>query len=242
MNIVSKKYCHKKHRAFSILEFLIFTCIITIALCGIYFANQMLKVSEVKSLIMQIKKYDDAIAAFVIKYDALPGDICETKAYKITTNNSDGNCDDIVNDDAQKIISANGEISNFWMHLSQSKMLDENFDGAKGVNAKIGNSFPISKIGDQIGIIAYGDEGKTFYQIGFKFANDERIFMSDKSLKTFESYWFDKKIDDGNPQKGRVIAVGKNALNIKENPQCVKFSEYDQSNDDPVCQLRIEIK
>lgn len=191
---------------------------------------------------MQIKKYDDAVAAFGEKYDALPGDVCGTQTYGITTENTDGNCDNIVNDRNQKIISANGEITNFWMHLSKTKMLNEIFDGAENEKVKIGNSFPISKIGDKIGIIAYSDEGKTFYQIGFKYANSHRLFMSDRSLKTFESYWFDEKIDDGNPRKGRVIAVGKSSLNIIENNECVKFSEYDQTNNDPVCQLRIEIQ
>ncbi len=226
----------------SIIEFLVFSCIITVTILGIYFANQMMKASSVKSLIMQIKKYDNAVAAFAEKYDALPGDVCNTQKYGITKNDSDGNCDNIISDAAQKIISANGEIGNFWLHLSASKMLDENFDGAINENAKIGSSFPISKIGNKIGIVAYGDEGKIFYQIGFEFSDHQRIFMSDKSLKTFESYWFDKKIDDGNPRKGRVIAVGNNSLNVKDNPQCVKFSKYDQSNSNLVCQLRIEIK
>lgn len=232
----------KNPSAFTIIEFLIFVCLITVTILGIYFAKQMASVSDVKSLIMQIKKYDDAVAGFAEKYDALPGDVCDTKSYGITKNNTDGNCDNIITDDKQKIISANGEITNFWMHLSQSKMIDENLDGEKNEKAKIGNTFPISKIGDKIGIIVYGDEGKTFYQVGFKFANRYRLFMSNKSLKTFEAYWFDEKIDDGNPKKGRVLAAGKNSLNITENTECVKFAEYDQTNNDPVCQLRIEIK
>lgn len=221
---------------------MIFICITIFVIVGIYFANHINSVSNIKSLVMQIKKYDDAVAAFGEKYDALPGDVCDTKSYGITAEDTDGNCDNIVNDRAQKIISANGELTNFWMHLSKTKMIDENYDGQENEKAKIGSSFPISKIGDKIGIIAYGDEGKTFYQIGFKYANHSRLFTSDRSLKTFESYWLDEKIDDSNPKKGRVIAVGKSELNIKENSECVKFSEYDQTNNDPVCQLRIEIQ
>ncbi len=242
LNHTSQKNLLRKPSAFTIIEFLIFFCLVIIIMIGIYFAKQMTRVSDVKSLIMQIKKYDDAVAAFAEKYDAFPGDVCETKTYGITPENTDGNCDNIVNDRAQKIISASGELPNFWMHLSATKMIDGNFDGKENEKAKIGTTFPISKIGDKIGIVAYGDEGKTFYQIGFKFAKRDRLFMSNGSLKTFEAYWFDEKIDDGNPRKGRVVAVGKNSLNNSENPECVKFSEYDRTNDDPVCQLRIEIK
>lgn len=232
----------RKHSAFTLIELLIFTCIAVFIMIGIYFANHINSVSDVKSLIMQIKKYDDAIAAFGEKYDALPGDVCDTKLYGITTEDTDGNCDNVVNDRAEKIISANGELTKFWMHLSKTKMIDEDYDGEENEKARIVNSFPISKIGDKIGIVAYGDEGKTFYQIGFKYANHSRLFMSNRSLKTFESYWFDKKIDDGNPRKGRVIAVGNSELNIKENSECVKFMEYDKTNSTPVCQLRIEIQ
>ncbi len=228
--------------AFTILENLIFFCLITIVIVGIYFSKQMNKANDVKSLIMQIKKYNTAVASFAEKYQALPGDVQNTITFGITKNNTDGNGDNIVTDRAGKIISASGEITNFWMHLSKTKMLDENFDGKENAKAKIATTLPISKIGDKIGIIAYGDDGKTFYQVGFKFSNDARLFMSNKSLKTDEAYWLDKKLDDGNPKKGLVVAVGNNSLNVVENAQCVKFSEYDQGNAEPVCQLRIEVK
>jgi len=244
--MLDKKFCKKNlsknHSAFTIIEFLIFFCLVIILIVGVYFAKQMISISDVKSLAMQIKKYDDAVAAFADKYDALPGDVCDTQTYGITQENTDGDCDNIINDRARKIISANGELTNFWMHLSKTKMISENFDGKENEKAKINTSFPISKIGDRIGIVTYGDEGKTFYQIGFKFANRNRLFMSNGSLKTFEAYWFDEKIDDGNPRKGRVVVVGGNTLNDLQNDQCVKFSIYDRTNDDAVCQLRIEIK
>lgn len=233
---------HPKKSAFTILENLIFICLIIITIVGIYFSKQMIKANDVKSLIMQIKKYDTAIASFAEKYHALPGDVKGTVNFGITENNTDGNNDNIVTDHAGKIISANGEITNFWMHLSKTKMLNENYDGKKNAEAKIASTFPISKIGDKIGIVAYGDEGKIFYQIGFKFSNDTHLFMSDKSLKTDEAYWFDKKLDDGNPKKGKIIAVGKKSLNIAENNECIKFLEYDQTTADPVCQLRIEVR
>ncbi len=228
--------------AYTIIEFLILFCLIALILNTIFFAKNVLKSSNIKSLTAQIKKYDDAIAAFGDKYDALPGDVCDTRNYGITENKTDGNCDNIITDRNEKIISANGEITNFWMHLSQTKMIDENFDGATDEKAKIGETFPISKIGNKIGIVAFGDDGKNFYQIGFKYATQKNIFMSDESLTATESFLFDQKIDDGNPKKGRVVAAGKKFLNGLENSECVKFSNYNEANDKAVCQLRIEIK
>ena len=234
--------------AFTIVESIIVITFFASIISAIYFVNKINQVNDIKSLIMQIKKYDIAINAFTQKYHALPGDVENTVDYGITDSNTDGDNNNIITDSAQKNFSANGEISNLWMHLSKTKMLDENYDGAEDDKAKIGTTFPISKIGDKIGILAYGANGKTFYQIGFDFADYDRLYASDKSLKTTEAYLFDKKIDDANPKTGRVIAVSGKMLNllapdmIKNNNTCIKFAEYNFSVPFPACQLRIEIK
>jgi len=108
--------------------------------------------------------------------------------------------------------------------------------------AKIGSTFPISKIKDKIGIVAYIDDGKIHYQAGLKLVSKDQIVMTDKSLKTDEAYWFDKKLDDGNSKKGRVVAAEKYLLNITENDKCVKVSNYAKSNAQGFCQLRITIE
>lgn len=228
--------------AFAIIEVLIVICIATILIAGIYFAKQMLRDNDVKSLIMQIKKYDAAVNLFTEKYHALPGDVRGTVTYGITENSTDGNGDNIVTDNAHAILSANGEITNFWMHLSKTKMIDENYDGAEDEKAKLGSTFPNSKLGEKIGIIAFGAEGKTFYQIGFDSSGLDRILTKNRALKPTEAFLFDKKIDDGNPKKGRVVAAGGNMLNILENDECAKFNEYIQESISPSCQLRIEVK
>jgi len=227
-------------KAFTFIENLIVIFVITIAVAAIFFVTQINKESAVKSLVVQIKKYDAALNNFTQKYHALPGDVQNTIFYGITETNSDGNGDNIITDTSQKIFSANGEITNFWMHLSQTRMLDENYDGKINNSAKIGSTFPISKVGDKIGIITFGAEGKTFYQIGFLVADAKKIYLTNHALKTEEAFLFDKKFDDGNPQKGIVIAVGGDELNITQNNKCVKFKEYNQENSDPICQLRID--
>ncbi len=239
---ISQSTRSNKKSNFTIIESLTLFSVLVVILVGIYFTKNLFMANDIKSLAMQIRKYDDAVSAFADKYEALPGDICKTQYFGITKENTDGNCDNIVNDANEKIVSANGEITKFWMHLSQTNLLEEKFDGSDNEKAEIGTSFPISKIGDKIGIIAYGDEGKTFYQIGFKYSNSHNIIMSDKSLKPYESYLFDEKIDDGNPKKGRVVTVGGNQPNHKENEECVKNFVYNQSNNHTSCQLRIEIQ
>lgn len=233
---------NSEKNAFTIIEGLIFLCLVSIVIAASFFAKKMIHESSVKALIMQIKKYDAAINNFTIKYHALPGDIMDTKKYGIASSDNGGNGDNIISDRAQSYVSANYEISNFWLHLSKTKMLDENYDGKEGEEAKLGNTFPASKLGEKAGIVVFGSEGKTFYQIGFDFSDSNRIYTKNSTLKTSEAFLFDQKIDDGNPKKGRILATGGESLNLVENKECVHLNEYNQQNISPVCQLRIEVK
>ncbi len=241
---INRKFMKNKNskNAFTIIEFLIALCIICIAIAGIFFVKKIIKENNVKSLIMQIKKYDAALNNFTQKYQALPGDLKSTVTYGITEYSTDGNNDNIITDRVQQILMANGEITKFWLHLSKTKMIDENYDGKDDNDAKNGSTFPLSKIGENSGIAVFGNEGKTFYQIGFKFADTDRLYTNNRSLKSEEAFLFDRKIDDGNPQKGRIIAVGGDMLNVPTNEECVKLGEYNQSTISPVCQLRIEAR
>jgi hypothetical protein len=233
---------HKKSNrsAFTIIETLAIICAVTLSISVVYFAKKMIQENDVKSLVMQIKKYDVALNNFTEKYHALPGDVTDTIQYGISETNTDGNGDNIITDRFQKTLMANGEITNFWMHLSKTQMLDEIYESRDDAEAKTGITFPLSKIGKKVGIITYGADGKTFYQIGFDFADSDRIYTKNNSLKTDEALLFDRKIDDGNPKRGRVVAAGADMLNGLENIQCIKFDEYNQNYTNPICQLRIE--
>lgn len=232
----------KQKSGFSLIKTLLILIIASLIISAILIAKSMLRENNVKTLIAQIQKYDTAISAFTEKYHALPGDISNPAEYGITKISSGGNGNNIITDESGSNISANYEITNFWLHLSESKMLDEKYDGKQDQEAKLGSTFPISKLGEKTGIVAFGSEGKTFYQVGFDFSNSDRIYTKNRALKTDEASLFDKKIDDGNPKKGRVVAAGGEALNILENNDCVKFDEYNQANVSPACQLRIEVK
>ncbi len=226
---------------FSLFRFFLITILTTFAISIIHFTNEIIAQSEVKSLIAQISRYDNAIKNFTIKYQGLPGDLKNTKTYGITTKNTDGDFNNLITDKNQNITSANGEIVNFWLHLSSAKMLEEKFDGKSNKLAKTGKTFPTSNIGKSVGIIAFGADGVNYYQIGFDFANEKKIFTKQNSLKSEEAFLFDKKIDDGIPNKGHVIAAGGDSLNILTSSKCTNFNEYDLSSDQPSCQLRIEI-
>jgi hypothetical protein len=226
---------------FTFIESLIALTLIAFVIFFFFFASNLAKQNNVKSLISQIGQYNSAITTFTEKYHALPGDMDNSVTYGITKLNTDGNNDNSITDLSGEILQANGEITNFWHHLSQAKMLNKNFDGKENENATIGKSFPINPLGEKNGIVVFSFEGKIFYQVGLKSLDQKKMHMGN-FLKTSEAFLLDQKIDDGNPTKGNVVAAGSNILNFLENKECVKFNEYDQSNIKPACQIRIEIR
>jgi type II secretory pathway pseudopilin PulG len=231
-----------KRKAFTLLEIAMVICIITVAVAGIFAVQMISSTSDARGLVAQIQKYDQSIAAFRAKYQALPGDVKNTINQNLSSENTDGDNNGIITNQTMGINRADGEISNFWLHLSKSKMLDENYDGAENELARFGKTFPVSKLGENAGIIVFGAEGKNFYQVGFKFANIERIFTGNRSFNAEDALYFDKKIDDSNPQKGRVTAAGGDSLNLPASEGCVKNDKYNVDIKSPFCQLKIGLR
>lgn len=228
-------------KAFTITEFLVVTILLIFVIIGVLAAKNILTSSSVKSLIVQIEQYNFAINSFTQKYHAMPGDVEDTISYGISKENTDGNGDNLIEDRNGNITQASGEIVNFWLHLSTTGFLSEKYDGKSRRKAKVKTTFPTSKIGQNIGIIAFSARGKLFFQIGFKDSNHYSMNMSDKSLKPNEAYLFDEKIDDGDAKKGKVFAAGGKLPNILKNDKCLKFRDYNLANKTPSCQIRIEI-
>ena len=228
-------------KAFALIEVLVIIIVVSFLIAAFIFIRELNKNNSVKAFISQIAAFDNAIEQFYDKYDALPGDIDYTVAFGLSETNTDGNNNGIIEDANGGISKASGEITNFWVHLSNSKFISQIFDGAENDNAKIGSTFPISKISVRKGITVYYYNGKNYYQVGVVEADKNGIVMSDNSLKVLESFNIDIKIDDGLPASGRVIVVGGKSVNgIYEDTNCVVNKEYNTTINTPSCQLRIE--
>lgn len=230
---------HKK--TFSIFEISVIIIAAAVLLAAFLAINNMLANVEKKALIMQIKQYNFAAELFTAKYHALPGDVRQTKIFKLSEESTDGDGDNLITDSGKKVERSDGEIVKFWFHLTNSGLIAEKFNGKSGQNSKIGATFPASKLGQNVGIVAFGADGKNYFQIGFALATDDKIFMKDSSLTAEEAENLDRKIDDGNPSRGFVFAAGGTMPNNTENPKCKTKNSYNLSVFEPVCQLRIEL-
>ena len=213
---------------------------ITIAIISSYVIKNQINSNQAKSLIMQIKKINIAIDNFTEKYHALPGDVDRTTEYGLSVIPTDGNNDNNIKDPTNNYFLAQGEIVNFWHHLTNAKMLNEKYDGLEDDMAKVGSTFPQSIIGNA-GIIAFSDQGKTYLQIGYAY-NSKIINTRNDVLTPLEAYLYDKKTDNENPNNGNVLVAGGSVLNFLRNSQCASGNYYRTDINKPLCQLRIEIK
>jgi hypothetical protein len=225
----------------SLLAKFIILFIIIIIIISSYLINVLINNNDTKKLIMQIKKINIAINSFSEKYHALPGDVNNTINFGLSNYNTDGNGDNFITDIYKGNIRADGEIVNFWMHLSNSRIINEKYDGLEYEMARTGSTFPKSPISNN-GIIAFSDNEKNYLQIGYFYSDKYRIFTSNNTLKAKEAYLYDKKIDDGKPENGSIVVAGGDSLNYLKNSLCYRNGEYDLNNSKPSCQVRIEIK
>jgi hypothetical protein len=227
---------------FSILRSLIILVVVSLLLIFFIFIRQLYSNSNIRAFIVEISTFDSAIKQFYLKYESFPGDVASTVDFGLSKTNTDGNDDGLIQDKNGDIKAASGEVVNFWLHLSNSGFIQQNFDGRENMEAKIDTTFPRSVIGSDIGITAFGVDGKNYYQVGVMGANNKNIIMSDNSLKTSEALEIDMKLDDGLAISGRIVAVsGKTVNKIAKNGKCVLGNEYNFKTAMPVCQLRIEI-
>jgi len=234
------KFFRKKYN-FTLFHFFLAIVITGIVLEFIVGGENLIRSGEVKQMIKDINKYNTAINNFKRKYGELPGDIRKTKIFGLSENNTDGNENGIIEDQSGSIKQASGEITNFWLHLTNSSFLDEKFDGKSNAQAKVGTSFP--RI-NNIGITVFGFEGENYLQIGVIGADNSTIRMADKALNPNDAFVLDKKLDDGLPKTGDILAVGGskfvNGIN-SVNKDCTTNREYLIKQDKLACQLRIKI-
>lgn len=245
-------------KGFSLLELAVLLIITGLLLSAILVGQDVLRSAESRATITQIERYKLVVTSFKDKYKQLPGDLQEAVNFGLGTANSvgdNGNGDGILQDASSPnhgFTYANGEIINFWYHLSKANMLDRHFDG-NGLSSTLGNSFPPTKY-NRGGFTVYYADGKNQLHIGVT-NSVGNLHSFENNLHTEEAQMIDLKIDDGLPLSGNIKAVtGHSAASLvlvpvgtKEIPTCVNKTtegtkEYNLANHGLLCQLRIRME
>lgn len=254
-----------KHSGFSLVELSIVLVILGLLTGGILAGQSLIRASELRAIMTDANKYISSAQAFRDRYAAYPGDFRDgTKYWGRMNSNADcvtnsgqavnatsGVCDG--NGDWQINFAAgggqSGEYVQFWRQLQKAGYIEGNFSGVditggSGGESQAGFNAPATKMANGVWGVHY--QGVYAGSANWQYAGDWGTLLNvgisasgwgdGPLLKPAEAYNIDKKMDDGAPGTGKVIAnniaVCANAASVTD-----YNSTYTVSYTSPACAL-----
>ncbi len=229
-------------KGFTLIELSIVLLIISLITGGIIAGRSLVHSARLTSVIDDVNKYQTAVRAFELEYNALPGDFDKaTKFWPGQTYSGDGNGQ--INGTVSGVTT---EQRVFFEHLSLAGVVEGSFSST--ATMEIGISHPKTAF-----------EGATFQtafisrELMFSFAapntNPENTLFYMKtttnanSLSPVDAYTIDLKLDDGMPGTGKMTITSLNLIMSPFFPLCAKShteanrttTKYDLSITEPSC-------
>ncbi|MGC2657118.1 MAG: prepilin-type N-terminal cleavage/methylation domain-containing protein [Bryobacteraceae bacterium] len=242
---------HRTQRGFTLIELSVVLVIIGLIIGGVVVGRDLIKASEARATITQIEKYNTAANTFREKYSFLPGDINATAAAQFGfiargqyAGQGDGNglIEGVWGNSRGKNQGEEeeaGETVVFWTDLSTARMIDGSFQAAsiccRGSEVTaIDTYLPAAKLGQGNYIYVFSSGQKNYFGLSAVTAIGSSAVedvwgdtSSTPSLSVQQAYEIDRKIDDGLPQSGNVLAQYINGAVL-----WVGASAWDRSNPD----------
>jgi len=217
-----------RRSGFSLVELSIVLVILGLLTGGVLTGQNLIRAAELRSVTTEFNNYQTAVMTFRDKYFAVPGDmnnatdfwdvlstgVCPSGSGSGTetcSGNGDGIVDEAPGNDRF------GERYSFWQHLANAGLIEGSYTGKSGtswhVDSDPGENVPASKISNagwdvfnRVGGSAekYDLNYGNHFSYGVKFSSTRGMYAPVFSPE--EAWGIDKKIDDGVPGRGRVIA------------------------------------
>lgn len=243
-------------RGFSLLELSIVLVIIGLIAGGIVAGASMIRAAELRAVITEQQQYLTAVHTFRDKYLGLPGDLKNATAFwgdnvaacadAVVADGTPGTCN---GDGNTKIPSGSGvagttaEEFQFWHQLSLAGLINGNFTGitsdiihTPGENTPIsklsGGTWRVRHLGDLTGTVT----GTLTSSFALQYGNIMESIQQGSFIYTPAEAWnFDKKLDDGKPAHGKVIARPWDSNCTTAASRTDLAGEYDLSQDSKEC-------
>lgn len=229
------KNYQRGNSAFTLIELAIIIVIIGLITAAVLGAQSLIESSKINAQVAQLEEFDKATNAFVLEYDALPGDIERQEAldygfsvsgYQHLVHNGNGKINMRGNGNValtprqswEGVVTTSyeflGEQEFYFVHLSEAKLI--NSTGLTGWTLhwepyEPNVHYPETKIGERAITSASDKSGRTHYIVGIDHAY--RTTYGFNRAESFEgfipkvAYKIDKKLDNGIPNTGRIKAI-----------------------------------
>lgn len=190
-------------KGFTLVELSIVLVVVGLLISGILIGQSLISSAQLNSVISQLQQYNVAADIFQQKFKQFPGDS------NLFTPAGDNN--KITDGSACRQTSYSGEQFYIYSHLSQSQMINKNFDifrpsscgGPHSTNvwvAKDKRLWPVVKVGNTSSSVMY-----------YKAAQAEYMQFHPDRL---DAVALDQKVDDGNNASGIIRAIGTNGSGV----------------------------
>lgn len=228
----------QNNAGFSLVEMAVVLVIIGLITVAVLYSVSLVKSASLRTTISDIQRFKTAIRAFVLQYEALPGDMTDAREYwpnnfffsGFRTENGNGN---------GLIETVNGEDMRAWQHLNAGEFLGGNYTGEleNGIRISVGVNVPESEVSGGGYHFAYVEDYYERSGNAIKLASEDLAdTLRGSVLNTPDAVSLDKKMDDGLAASGEVITMDgygeAGCLNTLVTPYI-----YEKSNTDVKCYM-----
>jgi prepilin-type N-terminal cleavage/methylation domain-containing protein len=240
-------------RGFTLVELSIVLVIIGLLIGGVLGGQELIRASELNSVVSDVTKFKTAINAFKLKYNALPGDMPNATAYWGTASggcpNGSGSGTQTCNGDNNgKIAWENSESFRTWQHLAIAGIIPGNLSGVYTSTVLIapGTNAPTSKLsgaGYMIGYLGYYTDPNWFpsdYGHIIELAGSTTNYYASYTLSPADQAAMDGKVDDGKPAYGTIMSLNSN-YNACTTSSVPTTAAYHVSNTSITCNPKFKI-
>jgi prepilin-type N-terminal cleavage/methylation domain-containing protein len=239
-----------RRAAFTLLELSVVLVIIGLLAGGAVTARNLIKNSELSSMMTESKYYMNAWGQFQAKYNALPGDFPGANAVwpSTTSGNGNGQLTSADADTTEDVVS--------FQHLSLAGFIDGSYSGtallptiSPGVNIPKSSVQGAVYFFDHPNFLDGSVSGDAFYIDGF-YGHVLRAAgklvpsvgaPSENILTPAQTLSLDIKYDDGIPASGAVMTPKKDFMGgcITDNDPAT--SQYDTADTSKICSLVLKL-